>query len=106
MPGRGVNIALDDPGASRAGSGDWALACGAAINAMPAVGIRDTSRVRNMGCFLVTPYKNVCMVRSLQAAGWRGVSFCQVRTSRHIRSAPQNRSGDLCLKAAEVLGRM
>jgi hypothetical protein len=37
---------------------------------------------------------------------WHGVTFCQARTSRHIRSAPQNRSGDLCLKAAEVLGRM
>jgi hypothetical protein len=29
-----------------------------------------------------------------------------VRISRHITSVPQNRSGDLRLKAAEVLGTM
>jgi hypothetical protein len=39
------------------------LACGAAIDAMPPASIRDTIRVRNMGCFLVTPYKNVCIGR-------------------------------------------
>jgi hypothetical protein len=43
MPGRGIDIALDDLGASRAGSGDWALECGAAIDAMP----RRVSEIRS-----------------------------------------------------------
>jgi hypothetical protein len=110
MPGRGVNIALDDPGASRAGSGDWALACGAAINALPREyqGYDRGSEhgFLPVGLFPVTPYKSVCIDGFVPASRLAGVSFCRVRTSRHIRSAPEHGSGDRCLKAAEVLGRM
>jgi hypothetical protein len=49
MAVRGVSIALDDPGASSAGSGDWAFAGDVGSAAMLPASINDTIRVRIMG---------------------------------------------------------
>jgi hypothetical protein len=64
MAGRGVSIAFDDPGASSAGSGDWAFAGDVGSAAMLAANIRDTIRMRNMG-FPIWPLRTTATMASL-----------------------------------------
>jgi hypothetical protein len=54
MAVRGVSIALDDPGASSAGSGDWAFARDIG-NAMLPASAKATIRMRIMFFFLAGP---------------------------------------------------
>jgi hypothetical protein len=50
----GANMRPDCPGASRAGSGDWALACGIAAKAAPTANKMAIATKRIMGV-LLTP---------------------------------------------------
>jgi hypothetical protein len=62
--GRAATIALDDPGASRAGSGDWAFASDIGSAAMLPASIKDVISVRKHGVVsFLTPYENACIGR-------------------------------------------
>jgi len=58
MEGRGISTDRDEPGANRAGSGDWAFAGNVASAAMPPASRKDT-RIRLMvGPFTFAPMRS------------------------------------------------
>jgi hypothetical protein len=55
MEGRGISTDRDEPGASRAGSGDWAFACNVASAAMLPGSKKDARILFMVGPFHVCP---------------------------------------------------